>query len=180
MDKDYTILSESAYFARAGAAFTVPANGVVSSTSKPGPTDAVWLDLGHVETKTKRTVELDKVRRGTPGKRRLKKVIETSSETVEVLSLQELQDLVYELIFGTLPLANGGQYNPEEGSEVEGWLKLQEYDQHDQLVNTRDLYVYLEPPSEMDRADKKVVCEVNAYLLYSPLNTGNLRVRASS
>lgn len=174
MQKGYHTLAGLAYFYRDGAAFTLPAPGTVSRTAKPGATDPGWLDLGHVDINTKATVSEEVIKRNMPGRRVDYDVLQTGRELTHNLTLHELQNLVFELLFGATDLTAAGQYNPLEGGNVKGWLKVQEYNQNDTLINTHDVYVYVKPPGDFKRDDKYVRCEVEMRVLWSSLNTGNL------
>lgn len=174
MQTGYKTLAGRGWFFRDGADFTSPNAGTAARDAKPGSDDTGWLDLGHIDFNSKPTTEKEEIVRNVPGARMLYDVLHTKKGLTHALTLHELQNIVFELLFGTLDLSGAGQYNPLEGGPVKGWLKLQEYDQNDTLVNTHDGYVYLAPPSDITRDDKHVTCEIEAMLLYSTLNTGTL------
>ena len=174
MQTGYKTLAGIAYFFRDGADYTVPAAGVAGRALKPGPTDPAWLNLGHVDISTKPTFEKEEIVRNVPGRRMLYDVLHTRTGLTHTVNFHELQNLLFELLFQTGPLDDAGQYNPGEGSAVKGWLKVQEYDQDDNLINTHDVFVYLNPPTDLKRDDKHTQCEVAADMLYSTLNTGTL------
>jgi hypothetical protein len=177
MTPGYKKLRGHAYFFRELAAFTLAAPGVCDRDHKPAAADPKWLALGNAEIKTKAAVDTEMIYTGAPGKRVVDDVLETKHDISHEIKLHKLQNLVYELLFGSLPLDEGGQFNPNEGSEVRGWLKLQEYDSNNVLVATHDTFVYLKPPSEIDRTgEKHVEATIEAIQLYSTLNTGNLSV----
>lgn len=174
MTKGYKTLAGHAYFFREGAAYTVPEAGTASRTAKPNATDPKWLDFGNVSLKPKNSTEVDEIMGGAPGKRVLMDVVETSAKMSIEIKCKELSNIIFELLFGAESLEAGGQYNPLEGGEVKGWLKFQQYDQKNALINTVDVYVYLKRPSDLDEGEKTVSATIEALVLWSSLNTGNL------
>jgi hypothetical protein len=80
-----------------------------------------------------------------------------------------------EHLLGTLNLGSAStQYNPLEGVTKRGWLKIQQYDQSDTLINTVDVYVYLTIERDTEFGEKEVEIEYSADVLHSTLNTGTL------
>jgi len=176
MNQGPVIIGSHAYFVREGDAFTVPSAGNAGRNSKPGATDASWLDVGILkDVGTNLTREEREIYAPTPGQIRLYDLIETKRKQEIKLALQEMSPLVWELMFGTLPLATGStQYNPMSGPTKKGWLKLQQYKQDDSLFNTLDLYVQLIVDGEVKFDDNVVAPNLTARVLHSTLNTGTL------
>ncbi len=93
MIKKREVFGTHAFFAREGAAFTVPANGTVSDTSKPGAADTSWLSLGVADVKIKRERKRVDFMKPAPGKRVLGDVITISDGMTLTLKCYEIQNL---------------------------------------------------------------------------------------
>ncbi len=115
----------------------------------------------------------------SPGARQLYDKVVVSKGLKLKGTLMELSNLVWQVLLssGTLPTSPtaGGAFNPLAGDPlVRGWLKLQQYDQANTLINTMDLFVVLTIPGDVKFGDKEVDVAVEADALYSTLNTGTL------
>jgi hypothetical protein len=165
------------YFFRNGAAFTSPSAGTCSKTSKPGAADTGWVDFGTLEdVKVEQKGTDIEIFGASPGQLRRTKKLRTKRTLDIMFTCQDLSDIALEVIFGTAALTAGGtQFNPLEGSELEGWLKGQVYDHRDALWITVDMWACLEAdgPVSLNAADGQLnKVSIKAYGIYSSLNTG--------
>ena len=176
LTKAATIIGSHVYIFREGDSFTIPTAGTCSSTSKPGSTDAGWIDLGIIKTGSVahgRTT--NKIYAPLPGARRLAKVINTMHELSAKWTLQEISPIVIQMLFGTLPLGvSSTQYNPLEAPDLNAWVKFQWYSETDVLLNTVDHWAMLQINSTNIGDDKPFEAEVEFFGLYSTYNTGTL------
>jgi len=171
------IIGNHVFFFPDGANFTVPANGTAGRNSKPGAADAGWIDFGIVDSLgVNHQREEKKIFAPTPGQKRLHDVLETKRELEIKIDCEEMSAKAFELTWGTLALtaAANQQYNPLEGSVKKGWIKIQQYDQDDQLVNTVDVYCRLKVDGEVKYDDNEVKTPITLSVLHSTLNTGTL------
>ncbi|MDB6017667.1 MAG: hypothetical protein JWR19_2156 [Pedosphaera sp.] len=176
MNQGSVIIGSHLYFVREGDVFTVPGAGVAGRNAKPGATDTSWIDLGIIkDCGVTPTREEREIFAPTPGQIRLYDVIETKRKLEYKIALQEMSPLVWELLFGTLPLTLAStQYNPLSGPTKKGWLKLQQYKQDDTLFNTVDSYCQLIVDGEVKFDDNVIAVNLTARQLHSTLNTGAL------
>lgn len=178
MQTGAVILGNHANFFREGSSFTVPSAGTAGRASKPGANDAGWVYLGILSQVTaQNNREEREIFAPSPGRLRLYDVLETKSDLVFKLEVQEMSSLAFEHIFGTLNLAASGsslQYNPLEGQTKRGWLKIQQYTGTDALYNTVDVFVHLKISGEVTFGDNVVSATFEARVLHSTLNTGTL------
>lgn len=172
------VFGTHAFFAREGAAFTVPANGTVSATAKPGPTDTSWNSLGTADWKIKRERKRVDFMKPAPGKRVLGDVITVSDGMTLTGKCYEMQNFSWEMLLGTLELpaspAAGGQYNPLEGVDIKGWLKIQQYNRANTLINTMDVWIDIAVDGDVDFGENPTDMDVTCKVLWSALNTGTL------
>ena len=180
MNTERLVIGAQAFFFRNATAFTVPEAGTAGRTAKPGAADPKWINLGVSNWKFRNTGETQDFFAPAPGVRVLWDKITTKKGLKLSATLMELQNLTYQLLLSTdhLPDAGtaGGQFNPMEGEPVvRGWLQLQQYDQHNVLVNTMDVFVAMNIPGDVDFGEGPVDVDVECDVLFSTLNTGNLR-----
>jgi hypothetical protein len=175
MDKATRVIGNHAFFVREGDTSTSP-SGNVSKSLKPDANDASWIDLGIIEEAgIEPQSEKKEVWAPSPGQLRLAEIIEVKRGLKLKFTVKEMSALMFELMFGTLALTSAStQYNPLEGSTKKGWLKVQQYDHGDALVNTIDVYAHLAVASEVKLGDDVATFEVEATVLHSILNTGTL------
>lgn len=176
MNTGSVILGNHGFFFRDGGSFTVPSAGTAGRAAKPGAADTGWIDLGIVsELNVQHDRESREVYAPTPGVLRLYDVIETKRMLSLTMTCMELSPLGFELIFGTLALTSASsQYNPLEGTTKKGWLKIQQYDQNDAIINTLDIYVQVKVTGEINFGENIVTIPIEAVVLHSTLNTGTL------
>jgi hypothetical protein len=175
------VIGAHAFFFLDGAAFTVPANGTASRTAKPGATDTGWIDLGEGDHAISPNSKETEFMAPSPGVRQLKDIITTARGLKIKSKLMEMQNLSYQMLLATLVLPTsgnnvaGGQYNPLEAEHrVKGWLKLQQYDERNVLINTLDVYVSGKVASDVAFGDQPVDIDIEWDVLFSTLNTGTL------
>lgn len=170
------VVGNHAFIYPEGKAFTSPEAGTCGRQAKPDASDSGWIDPGIVEgLKVQKSSEKREIFAPTPGQKRLYDIIEVKRDLKFTLSLSEASPLMFEHIFGTLPLdAQSAQYNPLEGATKKGWLKVQQYDHTDALVNTVDVFCHMEIDGEVDFSDETVSYDLTCRVLHSVLNTGTL------
>jgi hypothetical protein len=175
------IVGNHVWFVRSGAAFVLPAPGVAGVAAKPDAADAAWLDFGALdELDVKVDRETRKIFAPLPGRRRLKEIIETKHELQLSFTGQELAPITYEVLFKTLELdpagaaVPGAQYNPFGGpSTLRVWLKIEQYDDTDTLINTLDCWGALVLP-QLNFGDDVVKPKYEFTGLHSNFNSGTL------
>lgn len=170
------IVSSHAWFFREGDAFTVPSPGTCGRESKPGADDTAWVDVGIItDLKVAPQREVHERWIPAPGQKRLYDVLESKKQIKITFTTDEMSPLAIEHLFQTDKLGESStQYNPLEGTTKRGWLKVQQYDHTDTLVNVIDVYVHLVIEQETDFADGPVTFTFTANVLHSSLNTGTL------
>lgn len=173
---DNRVISTHLSFFREGVAFTSPSSGTCGREAKPGASDTGWISLGNppefAVTHDKTEIEIMK---GVPGRRVRHNMIHTEAKLDLTFTIEEMRAEMVELLFGSLALtAASTQYNPLEGAEKKGWLKVQKYDQTNTLVNTVDVFVILSIDGEVSFTNQLATFPVSAKVLHSTLNTGTL------
>jgi hypothetical protein len=180
MNKSRTVIGAHAFFFPDGAAFTVPAPGVVARETKTGNADPAWFDFGVSDWNFASTGQVEDFFAPAPGRRVLWDRITTRAGLKLKGKLMEMSNPVWGLLLqaaqAEFPNAGaGGQYNPLEGEPVlRGWLQLQQYTQLNALLNTMDVFVAMQIPGDVQFGDKPVDIDVEADVLFSTLNTGTL------
>jgi hypothetical protein len=178
MNTEPRALGTHLFFFRNGAAYTVPSAGTCSKTTKPGAADPAWVNLGSIiDVQVEKQSQKIEMWGPSPGQIRRLKVIETKKALDLMFTCQELGNLALEAMFGTGPLANNtAQWNPLEGSEIEGWIKGQVYDHKDAQFIVLDHWVCLtvEGSTRIDAGDGALTTvRLKAWGLHSTLNTGS-------
>lgn len=177
MTPDNIIVGNHAWFVRKGDSFTLPSPGTVDSDAKPGATDTIWIPMEQITDLTvEPKSEVKPIYAPTPGQLRLVGKKETKRELTVTFTIQKLSAFMFELMFKTGPLTGSGpeQYNPLEGATTYGWLKVQQYDDNDVLLNTFDGWSVLMVSGGVSFGDDIVQPTIQADILHSPLNTGQL------
>jgi len=162
-------------FAREGVAYTVPSSGTVGRESKPDPADSAWLNFGIVgEGELELEMEEREIWGPSPGRFRLRDVLENKGDLKINATLEEVGDTIIALAFGSDVVASG-QFNPlERGIALKGWLKMQVYSHTDTNLVTVDLYSRLKLTSALSINGSEVRPQLEARVLHSTLNTANL------
>lgn len=179
------IIGAHLWLFRNGAAFTIPGVGTASRTAKPGAADPAWLDCGIVDVGLSPQMEEKEIWRASPAAKELEDIIAVKRGLTLKIKKQELSNLDFELLFGSLLLPNsptaGGQFNPLEaqGAMPKAWLKLEYYGlQSGRAGNnpllTADLFCALKYDGDFEPGDTTVEPSMTARLLRSTLNTGSL------
>jgi len=170
------VVSNHVWFFRDGDAYTVPSSGTCGRESKPGAADTGWIKLAEVK-QLGVTHEKEEHERfiPSPGKKVRYDVLESKRSINVSFTLDEVQAEGVEFLFGTLALTDSStQYNPLEGTTKRGWLKIQQYDQDDVLLNTVDLFAHLKVNGEAAFGDSPAEFAFEGKALHSTLNTGTL------
>lgn len=84
--------------------------------------------------------------------------------------------LLWELIFGTPPISGAGGYTPNGATTVtkKAWVKLQQYDEQDQIVNTVEFWARLKITGTPTFGGEGVRYDLEAMQIYSTVQTGTL------
>jgi hypothetical protein len=176
MDQNSIVLATNLFFFRDGDAFTVPGAGTASRTSKPGATDTGWLDMGLIEEYSRKAPDGTDIEvwGAKSGKLQLNDVHTVKSKQVITFTANEFGPLAVELLYRTLKLTSAStQFNPNEGGDKKGWLKIQQYDAGGTLRITEDVYVKLKITGDVDMSGGGLTkAQFEATVLYSTLNTG--------
>ena len=175
MNTEARIIGNHGFFFRNGDAFTLPAPGTAGRSAKPGATDTGWVDVGILtEVGIEPQTEERPIFAPAPGRLRKYDVLETKDDLQITLRGEELSPLAIQALFRTAALtAASTQYNPLEGQSLKGWLKVQQYDQNDQLFNTVDVFVHLKVGA-LTFGDDVARVEFAGSVLHSTLNSGAL------
>lgn len=185
MIQQVEILGGHAWFYRDGLAITVPGAATSSRTSKPGAADPLWRDFGIVDLGLSQSIEEKMIRRPAPAIKELEDIIAVSRDLTIKIKKQELSNIDFELMFGSLALPNdptaGGQFNPLElqAATVKGWLKMEWFGRQSGRAGnnplcTADLYVSLKFDGDFEPGDEAVEPTLLARVLRSTLNTGSI------
>lgn len=172
-------LGDFLFFAPSGKAFTVPANGTVSNTSKPGAADTLWTTyaIGNVESFEDKMVDDNeqKIKGPLPGSGVIvtKDVVQTEQGLELEFTCNEMSRLAAQCFYRGQQLeANTAQFNPLSTPPVKGWLKVQRYDQDSLTHIVLDFWVRLKCTGGMKGGDGSIIKPTfNALVLYSSLNT---------
>lgn len=173
---DARIVSSHVWFFREGDSYTLPSPGTCGRESKPGADDTGWIDVGIItDLKIQPNREVHERWIPSPGQKRLYDVLESKKQIKITFTTDDLSPFAIEHLLQTDKLgATSGQYNPLEGTTKRGWLKVQQYDHNDTLINVFDVYVHLLITAETDFGDAPVTVTFEAHVLHSSLNTGTL------
>jgi hypothetical protein len=171
------MLGTHAFFFRDGTAYTVPGAGTAARESKPGATDPAWIDMGVVAESSDSLEDTEiEIYKPAPGRLRLYDVLSTKDKLTVKFTTEEFGPFSVEALYRTLALTSAStQFNPLEGIPKKGWLKLQRYDQDDNLRVVLDLFVRLKIAGEVSMGGADLVKpQFECMVLHSTLNTGTL------
>jgi len=169
-------VSSHLFLFRDGGAFTVPSAGTAGREAKPGAADTGWIEWGYVKNlSVEKAGDVSEIFKGAPGRRVRHNVLRYNQAIDLSFQLEDLRAECFEMAFGTGALtAASTQFNPLEGAEKKFWLKLQQYDQTNTLINTVDVYIDLDIDGALEFGDGVVTASFKAMGLHSTLNTGTL------
>jgi len=165
------------------SAFTVPAAGTASLTSKPGITDPAWIDFGAIKWSKSPKSKTEPFMESVGGPYVDTDEVVLSMGLVLKGKLEKQSNLAYQLALAAAPQAGGnipatgagGQFNPLGGTPIlRGWLHVQEYDQYRVLINTCDYFVSMKASGDTNNDDKAAETPIEATVLFSTLNSGTL------
>jgi hypothetical protein len=176
--KRIVVGSQSTFFPENNA-FTVPAAGVCSSSSKPGATDPAYIALGSCKWSKSAATKTETYMAAAPGAYVAQDEVVLARGLTLKTKIELQSNLAYQLALATAAMpvspAAGGVYNPLAGSPVvRGWLHIQEYDQNNVLLNTVDYWVALKATGDTNNDDKAAETPIEAIVLFSTLNVGTL------
>lgn len=171
------ILGSNIWFARLGS--TVGGSPVVA-TALPvfSSTKADWAKLGSVEQWEPRREQNLVKRRAAPegkGKYQTRKIFQLGSTLTHAFGLQEFKRLEFEILLNAESIhASTGAYVPNSrGTQMEGWLHLENYDQGDVKIIEEDSWVSLSIES-FQFGENLNPHTLMAEVLINSLNAGNL------
>jgi len=176
LTKDTYVIGSHAFFCRKGD--THGSAQTCGRSNKPVANDAAWIDLG-VIAKCRDSHDpgsaLD-IFRPTPGALHLYDRKRTKGTWKIAFATQELSAIGVQGLYRTLALTSGStQFNPGEGITMQGWLKLQRYDENNNQRLVLDVWCELILTGEVDFGGEGLAApEWEAAVLFSTLNTGTL------
>ena len=165
------------YFAPAGQAYTIPSAGTVSGTSKPDPTDPIWLtfSLGTVakpamDKYVGKDVEIKSPMPGT-GIIVTKTIVRPERGLTSEVEMNELSRLALAGFYKTnlIQLADTSFHPLGGNGSLQGWLKRQRYDANNGLYIVDDWYVDLDVVSLDPKDTNTISPKIKFTWLYSPL-----------
>lgn len=162
------------FFAREGAAFTLPAPGTVGREAKPDGPDAAWVRVfGNVEDlSVSPNEEFKKIIVAVPGRRVPWDNRKVMQETQIKFTAQEVGPFAVELFTGAGPMTPATtQFNPSAGTTKRGWLKVQVYDSDDAMFLAWDSFGVLKAEGDMKFGADFVKPQITFDALYSTLET---------
>ena len=139
------VIGSHIWFCRGGT--TIDSTAINASTAPPDitPTDN-WISLGCVEdVSVERDLQRETLYCPSPGQYKKKKNITIQKDMRFQLTMREHSNVFFEMLYATTgPIANaasGGSFvpNDDEGT-IEGWWKMQKYDQDDNLIVAMDVW----------------------------------------
>jgi hypothetical protein len=169
------ILGANVWFARLGStvnsAAVVPTVLPVFSTTK-----ADWTKLGSVEQWEPRREQNLVKRRAAPagfGKYQTRKIFQLGSTLTHAFGLQEFRRLEFELLLNAASVhVSTGAYVPNSrGTQMEGWMHVENYDQEDVKILEEDAWVSLSIDS-FQFGENLNPHTVMAEVLFNSLNAG--------
>lgn len=174
-------LAYHAWFVREGTSITLPSAGAVSKLLKPAHNDTSWEAnvLGAIETyeTDPGTGQPIVIKQGTPGRVQPVDILRPNSEPVYTFDFQEVDVLMMETVYQTLPLTTAStQFNPgERGATIKGWLKVQGYDETNTIKEQIEVWCEVSLKGPVRRQlGQQVKYSIEARQMFSPLNTGSL------
>lgn len=171
------IVGAHVWFAREGENFTIPTNGVVSRTAKPGANDASWDYLGIVgEATMEHRREQAEVWGPTPGRLALMDVLDFKHQLTLTATLRELGPKQSEYFYNTGRLnSTSTNFNIFSSPQINGWVKFQAYDEQNNLLETLDFWAHATVTGQRTFDGQRLAeLQVQFQLLESPLNAGLL------
>lgn len=166
----YQILASHLWIARYAA-------GTADADTLPAADNAAWIKAGVIGNhQVTRDVQKTPIMAPSPGRLRRVAVLESGATTDNLFTVRQGDRFLWELLFGTLALTPGSsvQYNPNEGAQLDGWVKVQQYDQTDTLINTVVQWCHLQIGGAVTFGEQPVEYQILAEELHSTLNSGTL------
>ncbi len=184
MNKARKVIGSKSLFFLEAAAVSVPAAGTgsiagpASASNKPDVTDPLYIDIGPVKWNSAQSGKTEKYMSPAGGGAYVvEDEIPLSRGKTLKGKLEKMTNLFVALRdSATIPSSGvGGVYNPLSAApNVRGWLHIEERDQNNVLINTVEMWVSLRASGDTNMDDKASETPVEAEVLYSTLNVGNL------
>lgn len=170
---------EGASYAAGASGSVVTGAGTASSVNKPAANDAAWVNMGYVgDVDIEPDYAATDVHAPALGTKVRVKRVRTQNNRNYTINFSELNRLGLATVFGADPnlLTDATvQFNPGEGKQIRGWMKLQGYDGNNLLVVVAELYGVWEPNGTLKLGlDAPVAQSLKFAEEHSPLNTGTL------
>lgn len=176
LTKDTYVIGTQARFCRKGD--THGSAQTCGRTNKPVADDAAWIDLGVINNARDQHEAGDSldVFAPMPGALHLYDRKRTKGTWKIMFQTKELSALVIQALYRTLALTSSStQFNPGEGTVIQGWLKLQRYDETNTQRMLMDVWCELVLTSEVNFGGEQLAeADWEATVLFSTLNTGTL------
>lgn len=177
------------YLALAGATLSLPGSVIVASgdttsyttvgrAAKPVYNDTTWVQIPAIES-VELTVDNGQgieIWEPGPGAIEIADILRVGRKLTLKIMSQTTQPLTWQLLYRSLGLnATSTAYTPAAvPNEVYAWVKLQYYDNANNLTQYADLYCEIVLGSAIKLDPKAIVKpEYNGTVLSSALNTGN-------
>lgn len=152
--------------------------GTASRTFRPGANDPELIDVGVCEecSDSREVGNEIEIWTPSPGKLVLNDVIENKHKLMLKFTAQEWGPFSHEVLYLTEALdSSSTQFNPLEGGTKKGWLKVQRYDQDNNLRLVMDLYGKIKISGDVQFGGSDIIKPQFEFLvLHSTLNTGTL------
>ncbi len=167
------------WFIRSGVAITSPSAGNVSVDLAPDESEPLWDDyhLGVIESFQidPKYGSAEDILAPMPGRLVKVKTIIPIATPIVHFTLKEVPKEAIEMALNAGPITDATtQFNPTAGHPgMEGYLRMQDYDQDDNLILNTQNWVFLKLKSPLKGDPKSMTKpEFEADILYSVNNTG--------
>lgn len=179
MNKKRIVIGTQSKFFPEGRAFTDPEAGACAVDAKPAITDAGWIDIGPVKWSLSPTSKTEDYMEPSPGAYVQTDEVVLSKGITLKGKLEKQSNFAVQLQEACQEIddspAAGGVYNSLAGSPViKGWLHRQKYDQNNVLLDTAQHWVSMRASGDTNNDDKAAETPIEAKVLFSTLNVGNL------
>lgn len=172
MANEAVVLTTHAYFARRGDSIDAV---TVGREAKPDVSpEANWTDLGIVGSfSVEDNSTTEDILKGQPGVVSLYEVLKTSDMRTLTLEMVEMNALAVQALFNTGNITT--TFVPgSSGRHLQGWLKIQMYNQDNELVIAMDVWADVMATGLNAALGTRTGYTLSVRQLYSTLNTGNL------
>lgn len=174
-DQKPYIIGSHLFFLKDGSAITSPEAGTSGRGEKPDRDEETLVDLGIIENiGVDPVMEEREIYGPAPGRYVLQDILTTRRGLTVTAQLGELGPLAVAHIFGSAEPDGSDEYVPGGGTDIKGWLLIDQYDEDNVLRNQVDLYVHTRFTGPITMGDDVVRPTLTARLLHSAENHGEL------